>query len=147
MEMVYTITALISMLESGVSRYHSADVKWCPNRTYFEGWLECTGDSVDLGDGSEDNWCEEEMRYYECAPFIEEDVPVEFGDFDGCPIRTHDYSSCYTYIRVNLPENRKRGDVYTESEIHQMVEVLAHGDDSPGSGFSYYNMPDDDEDD
>jgi hypothetical protein len=140
--MSYTITEMISILESGVSRYHSAEIEWCPNRTYFEAWLECVGDSVDLGDGSEDNWCEEEMRYYECLPFIEEDTPVEAGEFDGTPIRTHDYHSCYMYIRVNLPENRHRGDTYTVEEIQKMVEVLSHGDDSPGSGFEYFNMPD-----
>ena len=140
--MSYTITEMIDSLDSGVSRYHSANIEWSDDRSYFDGWLECYGESVDLGDGSEDNWCEEEMRYFECSPFLSEDNHVEEGDFNGEPVRTHDYSSCYIYIRVNLPENRKRGSRYTEDQIQQMVEILSYGNDEPGHGFEFFNMPD-----
>jgi len=144
--MVYTITALISLLEAGISRYHSAAVEWESDRSCFYATLQCSGYSVDVpNESAYDCWEELEMRYINCSPFLPED-DVDFKDDGGAPYRTHDYKRCYMRLCITPPTERKRGDTYTESQVMDMVEVISHGDDVPGYGFTYYNTPETDED-
>ena len=143
MEEKYTISDLIDCLSSGLSRYHDANIEWEEDRSSFSGTLQCSGYSVDTLNG-DNEWEENHMRYINCSPFFEED-DVDFQNDEGPAYRTHDYKSCYIDIRVNLPENRHRGDTYTIDEVMKMVEIIGYGDDVPGYGFEYYNCPDEDE--
>ena len=141
--MVYTITALISLLEAGISKSHIADIEWESDRSCFYATLQCSGYSVDVrNEDAFDGWEELEMRYTECSPFMPED-DVEFKHDGGAPYRTHDYKRCYMRLCITPPADRKRGDTYTEEQVYHMVEVVSYGDDVPGYGFDYYNCSED----
>ncbi len=137
----FTITALITLLESGLSRFHDANVKWDASRSSFTATLGCSGYSVDKKNG--DEWEEVEMRYLNCYPFMEEDEIDYENDYGNDAFRTHDYKRCYIDICVTLPNNRHRGDTYTAEEVMKMVECVSFGDDIPGMGFTYYNCESD----
>ena len=135
----YTITQLISLLEAGLSPYHSAEIEWESDRSCFYATLQCSGYSVDIrNEAAYDGWEELEMLYTCCSPFLPED-DVNFKNDGGEPYRTHDYKRCYMRLCITPPAERKRGDTYTESQVSDMVEVVSYGDDVPGMGFSYYN--------
>ena len=137
--MVYTITSLITLLEAGISQYHSADVEWESDRSCFYATLQCSGYSVDIrNEDAFDGWEELEMRYINCSPFLSED-DCDFKDDDGAPFRTHDYKRCYMRLCITPPADRKRGDTYTEAQVRKMVDIVSYGDDVPGYGFTYYN--------
>ena len=143
---LYTLTALIEILESGMSRFHESDIEWESDRSCFYATLQCCGYSVDVAnENAFDGWEELEMRYMECSPFLPEDE-VDFKDDGGAPYRTHDYKRCYMRLCITPPADRKRGDTYTESQVRDMVEVTEYGPDIPGMGFEYYNIPESYED-
>ena len=140
--MVYTLTSLITLLETGLDRFHCSYVEWETDRRCFYATLQCSGVSVDTRTSY--GWEEIEMRYELCSPFMPED-DLDFSDDGGVPLRTHGYKRCYMRLCVTPPANRKRGDTYTEAEVADMVEVISHGDDVPGMGFTYYNCSGDEE--
>ena len=140
MELVYTLTSLIEILESGMNRFHDAEIEWESDRSCFYATLQCCGYSIDYLDNGE--WLEEAMLYQEVTPFLPED-DCNFENDGGIPFRVHGYKRCYMRLCITPPSDRKRGDTYTESQVSQMVEVIGYGDDIPGMGFEYYNIPDD----
>ena len=136
MEERYTITDIINC--SYDNEYEFSD-----DRTTLTLVMWGTGDSIDYSNPhSFDGWEEYCMITQGFEP-LENDEDTSELDDGATPMRTHSYKSICKEYTLTLPPNRKRGDTYTSQQIQEMVtdnEFL--GDDIPGMGFSYYNIPD-----
>ena len=137
MEERYTLTDIIDCSFDKYSYEFSDD------RNTLTLMMCGTGDSIDYSNPhSFDGWEEYCMITQGMEP-LEDDEDTSELDDGVTPMRTHSYKSICKDFTLSLPPNRKRGDTYTKKEIQEMVidnDFL--GDDIPGMGFSYYNIPD-----
>ena len=135
-------------------------IDWCMSENRYneyefnaertELWLGMVGygDSVDylLDEDDLDSWQEDMFLTQGFYP-LQDDENVEDILDEVTPTRTHDYKTACLQFWLDLPPNRKRGTRYSVSEIRSWIRCAdGWGDDNPGMGFSYYNMPETDED-
>ena len=131
-----------------------------PSRNY-RGYIEQDGtDALILtafGTGyTFDNWrgsCWEEDAIlvadgFEFAEDITDPSPGD-AELGNEPYRVHDYK-CLTrsyYIELPIPFNEIERDEtqYTLEELRAFITNVEYGEDVPGMGFTYYNLPEDEE--
>ena len=144
METRFTLTDIISIFIWSNFRCNN-EYSFSDDRNTLTFMICGTGDSIDYWNETSEEWEEDCVITQGFEPL---EVDEDTSELDnGSPMRTHGYKSVCKEITLSLPPNRKRGDTYSEKEVRNMVmdsEFL--GDDIPGMGFDYYNLPDDWED-
>ena len=149
METLYTLTSLIStFIWSDYRRNGRCDneYQFSEDRRFLTFTIFGTGDSIDYANPHAfDGWEENCMITQGFVPLEDDEYEYELDD-GVTPMRTHSYKSVGKEITLKLPPNRKRGDSYTTAQIKEMVvQTVWLCDDIPGMGFSYYNVPDEEE--
>ena len=108
----------------------------------FMGW----GYSVDGWNETAEEWEENEMVYLGYPEYISSaDTYEEWVEYKNSweqPVRTHDYKRTYRTYHFELPENHTDASLY---DAEQLLGDCKYGDDNPGMGFDYYNLPEDEE--
>ena len=145
MEELFTLTSLINtFIWSDTRRFGRCNntYEFSEDRNYLTFVITGTGDSIDYANPHAFDGWEENCVITQGFEPLEDDETTEELDDGVTPMRTHSYKCISKVYTLELPMNRKRGDTYTKKQIQDMVvseEWL--GDDIPGMGFTWYNIP------
>ncbi len=144
MSETYTLTDIINIYSKAYYFEYTLDSK--NDELELDITQRGAGYTVDKFDIEAGEWYEEEMLTYGFEPVMPDAPDADDNEELGTePRRVHDYKYVRRVYTLSLPPNRKRGDRYTAKQLFHMNTNTEFGDDVPGHGFSYINMPDDEE--